>query len=69
MQQHAELTCRGNINREAREQASEGGVQEGAGQGLDAAKVEKHIEPLGQCGGRLLAQKSSIFGVDTDRTS
>ena len=36
------------INREAREQASQGGVQEGAGQGLDAAKVEKHIEPLGQ---------------------
>src|SRR5208337_1918856 len=27
-----------------------------------------HIEPLGQCGGRLLAQKSPIFGVDTDRT-
>ncbi len=34
----------------------------------DAAKVEKHIEPLGQRGAKLLAQKSSIFGVDTDRT-
>src|SRR5271166_5654543 len=55
------------INREAREKASQGGVQEGAGQGLDAAKVEKHVEPLGQCGGRLLAQKSSVFGVDADR--
>ena len=39
-----------------------------APQGLDAAKVEKHIEPLGQRGARLLAQKSSIFGVDADRT-
>src|SRR5271157_4837085 len=56
------------INREAREQASQGGVQERAGQGLDAAEVEKHIEPLGQRGGRLLAQMSSIFGVHTNRT-
>src|SRR5271166_4740257 len=56
-----------HITREAREKASQGGVQKGAGQRLDAAKVEKHIEPLGQCGGRLLAQKSSVFGVDADR--
>src|SRR5271157_1634329 len=58
---------RERINREAREQASQGGVQEGAGQGLDAAEVEKHIEPLGQRGARLLAQMSSIFGVHTNR--
>jgi len=56
------------INREAREKASQGGVHERAGQGLDAAEVKKHIEPLGQRGGRLLAQKSPIFGVDSDRT-